>query len=698
VTYPEIPFVCCHCGQHRQRYGMNRASGKPICKSCYVRDLSSPEAVRKRRLIVAAVRKVEPGLSDAAINGCIERSVRTVHGLSVLARQVNTSPEVLVGSPDATKLAFSFIEQLIAAGAQNAALPRCPACDRRVPTTAGGGDRVCATCLSRRNEPPCSKCGRFKKIRLRTKDGAICTTCHGRDPATWEDCTICGRHRRVNARAEDGGAICNSCYRPTPDECGECGEVREIVSRKEGRALCTRCYRKFAALRPCGRCGRLKRIKKRATEHNPDLCAACWWEPIAICGRCGQEGMCRGVQKGVPECLRCRLNDRITDVLTGPNGQISDDLLRVKEAVLAVDNPRSGHIWMRSPAVQVLRDIAQERLPLTHEALDGLRQTASVVHLRDLLVSLGLLPYRDPFIAKIESAITKRAAALSSENSKTLRAYGKWSVMRRARRKADLHRLTYNGTKNAIAEVHEAARFLAWLETEDRPLSSVAQVDVDAWLSNGVKARYNVRAFLLWAQARKLCPTLHVPFFGGQETPKGPVDHEARWELARRLLHDDTIDPADRVVGALVVIYAQRVSNIAKLTTADVMQRDGEILLRLGKEQVLIPEPLGTLLRDLPWRRQVGISGKLHATDWLFPGRQAGRHQHPEYLRVRLAKLGIDCRAQRRAALLQLGSEVPPAVLADMLNLAPSTAMKWVEWAGGNWSNYLASRRRVGVQ
>jgi hypothetical protein len=76
------------------------------------------------------------------------------------------------------------------------------------------------------------------------------------------------------------------------------------------------------------------------------------------------------------------------------------------------------------------------------------------------------------------------------------------------------------------------------------------------------------------------------------------------------------------------------------------------------------------------------------------PVDQAGRHQHPEYLRVRLAKLGIDCRAQRRAALLQLGSEVPPVVLADMLNLAPSTAMKWVDWAGGNWAHYVAERMR----
>ena len=130
------------------------------------------------------------------------------------------------------------------------------------------------------------------------------------------------------------------------------------------------------------------------------------------------------------------------------------------------------------------------------------------------------------------------------------------------------------------------------------------------------------------------------------------------------------------------MIYAQRLSNIAKLTKSDVIERDGEVFVQFGKEHVLMPEPLGTFLRDLPWRRQIGISGKLHAAEWLFPGRQAGRHQHPDYLRVRLGALGIDCRAQRRAALLQLATEVPASVLADMLKLAPSTASKWVEWAG----------------
>jgi hypothetical protein len=43
--------------------------------------------------------------------------------------------------------------------------------------------------------------------------------------------------------------------------------------------------------------------------------------------------------------------------------------------------------------------------------------------------------------------------------------------------------------------------------------------------------------------------------------------------------------------------------------------------------------------------------------------------------------------------ILQLASEVPPAVLADIVDLSPSTAMKWVEWAGGNWIDYVTLRK-----
>ncbi len=687
----DLSFTCSRCGRRLERYGVGRDTGAPICKSCYLKDFTVPEAIAKIDAITTVVMTIEPGLRRKAIVDAIEASVATIHGLSTLARQVTSDPQLLHGSPLATKCVFRLIDHLIEAGARNISRPRCGTCGRERPLT----NSRCHSCAPAR--VPCSRCGRRRKVHSRTEERKpVCKTCHYRDPANWQVCSSCGNRGRINARAEDGGAICLACYRQPSRTCDECGRQRPIASRNYGRALCSTCYARVGPKRPCGRCGRVRRIAKKASADQPELCHACWWEPIAVCIRCGNEGMCNGIKKGTPLCLRCRLDDRITAALTGPDGRIAEFLAPVRKAVLAVDNPRSGHVWMgRSPSVDVLTRIASGELALSHEALDRLRQTASIVHLRALLMSLGLLPPRDLLIAKIERAVSRKAAELSEENSKVLRSFATWSVMRKARRKADLGRLTVNGAKNAVTEIHEAARFLSWLECEGKSLSDTTQADVDAWLSSGAKARYRIRGLLSWALRRRLCSELDVAVLGAHETPTGLVDHEGRWALARRLLHDDTIDPADRVAGGLVVIYAQRLSNIARLTRSDVVERDNEIFLCIGKEHVVMPEPLGALLRDLPWRRQIGIAGKLHATEWLFPGRQAGRHQHPDYLRARLSALGIDCRAQRRAALLQLASEVPASVLADMLNLAPSTAAKWVEWAGGNWANYAADRVRT---
>ena len=82
------------------------------------------------------------------------------------------------------------------------------------------------------------------------------------------------------------------------------------------------------------------------------------------------------------------------------------------------------------------------------------------------------------------------------------------------------------------------------------------------------------------------------------------------------------------------------------------------------------------------------------ASQGLFAGRQAGLHLDPEYLHRRLGELGVECRAGRNAALLQLGSRLPAALLAEKFNVLRSTADRWVKMAGGDWSRYAAERAR----
>ena len=60
----------------------------------------------------------------------------------------------------------------------------------------------------------------------------------------------------------------------------------------------------------------------------------------------------------------------------------------------------------------------------------------------------------------------------------------------------------------------------------------------------------------------------------------------------------------------------------------------------------------------------------------------------------RLGLFGIDARAARRAAQIQLAAEVPAVVLAEMLGIATATAtaVDWVHAAGGDWANYAAAQ------
>jgi hypothetical protein len=44
---------------------------------------------------------------------------------------------------------------------------------------------------------------------------------------------------------------------------------------------------------------------------------------------------------------------------------------------------------------------------------------------------------------------------------------------------------------------------------------------------------------------------------------------------------------------------------------------------------------------------------------------------------------------------LDLATEVPPVVLADLLGMYPNTAVRWVQAAGGEWASYAAVRARL---
>jgi len=131
------------------------------------------------------------------------------------------------------------------------------------------------------------------------------------------------------------------------------------------------------------------------------------------------------------------------------------------------------------------------------------------------------------------------------------------------------------------------------------------------------------------------------------------------------------------------------------MTTSQVTSHDGTVLVRFGDHDVPVPAPLGVILTDLTrtGRTHTG-TGSPAISPWLFPGGLPGRPITAPRLGDRLRAIGIHPMAGRRAALLDLAAQLPAAVLADLLNLAPGTAVRWMRQAGGDWSRYAADLAR----
>ena len=143
-------------------------------------------------------------------------------------------------------------------------------------------------------------------------------------------------------------------------------------------------------------------------------------------------------------------------------------------------------------------------------------------------------------------------------------------------------------------------------------------------------------------------------------------------------------------------VKGHELSRIAAITTNQVATRDGTVHVRLGEHDIPVPDPLGKVLTELARNgRAYTGTGSPTQTDWLFPGGLPGRPITASRLGERLRALGIRAQAGRRAALIDLGAQLPAAVLADLLGLAPTTAVKWMRQAGGDWSGYAAELARV---
>ncbi len=153
--------------------------------------------------------------------------------------------------------------------------------------------------------------------------------------------------------------------------------------------------------------------------------------------------------------------------------------------------------------------------------------------------------------------------------------------------------------------------------------------------------------------------------------------------------------PVDvRAAGALILLFGLQAQRIRHFTADHVVLRDGTTYLTAGRHPILLPPRLGALLRQLASQppTRLMISHGPGAPRWLFPGRVPGQPIDNHSLTNRLNRHGISARPARNGALAALATDLPAAILADLLGMHVHTAVRWVTYARRDWADYLAAR------
>lgn len=481
-------------------------------------------------------------------------------------------------------------------------------------------------------------------------------------------------------------------------ECARCGRHAHVAAWWSDGTICRTCCDR--ALRVRGRCpgyGDDRALPGLAPDSGDPICTDCAGFTTANyrCSRCGDEGKLHARRL----CTRCTFSDKLNELLDDGTGQIRPELVPLADQLLAMKNPLSGLTWLyprkgkdRTPA-DLLRELGSGQIELTHEAFHALEPWRAAAHLRELLMACGVLPVVDKQICGFERWLPGHVATITyPDHAQIIRRYATWHLLPQLRAKAERKPLTPPARRHAHDQVKQATLFLEWLSGQRVTLAASSQSDIDAWhAQNGPHRRRCLRTFLLWCMNSQLTRHFFLPPTEPKRRP--PMPPEQRIELLGRILTASDQPLRSRAAAAIVLLYAQPLTRVARLTIDDVIRDGDHMLLRLGDPASLVPEPVADIL--LAWidSRTNMNTATNRDSRWLFPGRRAGQPMHPETLGGMLRELGVLNVPGRTSAMRQHVQQMPAPVVADALGYHPVTTTKLAAEAAVTWSRYVTTPR-----
>ena len=576
----------------------------------------------------------------------------------------------------------------------------CAGCGQVRPTTAfTAAGPVCDACYAREHRPRrrCGGCGALRTIKLRATDTNpdLCSVCY---LGPIDACVGCGQRRPRRHRRDDGEPLCGSCYEPPRRRCDFCGEQALITAHWATGDVCVGCYPRIRSQPSrCPGCEQ-DRILTGVDHDGHAVCGQCAGTgPVYLCTRCGQsaDGFVRDL------CSRCALHQRVEELLGGPDGQIPPHLQEIARRLREAPNAKSALTWLdRSGGVPILADLARHDGPLTHGLLDGYPRTRFTNMIRLALVHTGALPERVELLEQVDTWLDEFLADRPSHHRHLVRPFAQWMVLRRARQRVQRRPFTEGSASWARQQIRVAADFLAWLDQRGTAIADLDQRAVDLWLDHGGGQHYTVRYFLIWARRHRLVPPMIQVPRRQHKTPEQRIGDDERWIQLRRCLHDAALSRRVRVAGALLLLYGQPISRIVRIGTGHLSHSGDDTYLTINHCPLLLPPPIATLIHELSQTAtpKSQIAGRGSPSALLFPGQLPGQHLSVNFLVRELNELGIRARAARNTALLDLASELPAAILADLLGLHINTATRWIKKTRRDWTGYLAARTATALK
>jgi hypothetical protein len=448
----------------------------------------------------------------------------------------------------------------------------------------------------------------------------------------------------------------------------QCARCRRWVDRleatwPEGR-LCKRCFQRATRIHGvCPGCQQQRLLPGLDAAQRP-ICTDCAGIPRDFhCSHCGEED--EPHRAGL--CARCCLRDDLAGLLDDGTGRVRPELLPLYEAICAQPRPRSAMIWLRNPHVhEPLRGMARGELAIDHATFDRHPSPRTAMHLRELFIrhgaarTTGSVPAAVPAMARPQARHRLRPPAPPSAAAVRHLA----PPAPPARPGHQRHSAQRPGPHRQ-AGITVAAQFLGFLGDRGCSPATCRQADVDAWLATGPTTRSTARTSCTGRSATSICPSSTSPTARRRSGRSSASTSGST--CSATLLDNDQQPLAYRVAAVLLLLYAQPITRIARLTAEQIMDgADGvsnPIRHRSGAGAGAVRR-LGSPPPACPAQHDDGEQPGLHLA---VPGYRPGQPLHHDYLMRKLRDSGIHLLGARNAALRELVLEMPPPIVAHVL-------------------------------